>query len=196
MSHSAVRPSSSELVRIWARIGVQSFGGGAATLTLIRAAVVREKAWITEEEFTRYWGLVQLAPGINLLGLTVLIGHRIAGARGIALALAGLVLPSGAITLLLTALYARFAGAPAVRSALTGLIPATVGVGLLTGIDMALPPLKASRQEGQIALACALLVLAGSLVAFAWFDAPVLPVLIGSGLFLAIALSRAPRAAR
>src|SRR5262245_46439477 len=115
---------------IWLNIGIQSFGGGAATLYLIRRAAVEQHGWLTDEEFTRYWGICQISPGINLVGLSILIGWRVARWLGVALALAGLLVPSAAITVALTAGYASVEQVPVVRAALRGMAPATVGLGL------------------------------------------------------------------
>src|SRR4029078_4412747 len=52
------------LLRIWLNVGIQSFRAGAATLYLIRRAAVEQHGWLTDEEFTRYWGICQIAPGI------------------------------------------------------------------------------------------------------------------------------------
>lgn len=116
-------------------LGFQAFGGGATTLTLIRRNVVEQQGWLSEAEFTRDWALVQIVPGINLLGLTILIGRRVAGAKGVALALLGLLLLSVTLTILLTALYERIQHLEVVRAALRGVIPATVGLGLLTTLQ-------------------------------------------------------------
>src|SRR5689334_8246230 len=94
------------LFRIWLNIGLQSFGGGTATLYLIRREAVERYAWLTDEEFARSWGICQIAPGINILGLVILIGYRVRGWVGVALALLGLLVPSAAITVVLTAAYA------------------------------------------------------------------------------------------
>ena len=94
------------LLWIWTVIGAQSFGGGSATLYLIRRVAVERHGWLTGDDFTRYWGICQIAPGINILGLVVLIGWRVAGPLGALVALIGLVLPSAAITVALTAVYA------------------------------------------------------------------------------------------
>src|SRR5438094_7868654 len=99
----AALPSSVLLLRIWFGVGLHSFGGGATTLTLIRRAVVDRYGWLSEAEFTREWTLCQLAPGINLLALAILIGRRLGGARGVALALLGLLLPSVGVTIVMTA---------------------------------------------------------------------------------------------
>src|SRR2546427_383152 len=66
------------LFRIWALIGAQSFGGGSATLYLIRRETVERHGWLTDDDFSRYWGICQIAPGINILGLVSMIGSALA----------------------------------------------------------------------------------------------------------------------
>src|SRR3989442_15809462 len=96
------RPSTWQLFRIWASIGLQSFGGGASTTLLIQRAFIEKYKWLSMEEFAHLWNLCILTPGINLVALTVLIGKKLAGTPGIAASLAGLLLPSAIITCLLT----------------------------------------------------------------------------------------------
>jgi chromate transporter len=182
------------LLWIWLNVGIQSFGGGSATLYLIRRAAVERHGWLTDEEFARYWGICQIAPGINILGLVILIGWRIAGAAGIALALGGLLLPSAAITIVLTAVYSSIEQAPLVRAALKGVVPATVGLGLLLTYTMARPLLAASRREGRASLALSWALLIGSMLVVALTRAPVVAVLWGTGALAAAARWR--RAAR
>ena len=169
--------SSRQLLRVWLTLSVQSFGGGTATLALIRRAAVDEQHWVSGEEFGRFWGLVQLAPGINLLALTVLLGRRTAGVRGIVLALAGLLLPSAALTILLTAVYAHVQHFALVQSALRGIVPAVAGLGFLTAWQIARPLLIRPVR---------FLIFAGSALA-AWLGAvPVLAILLAGGLVGAI----------
>ncbi len=96
-------PGIWRLFFIWGSIGLQSFGGGASTLLLIRQAFIEKHAWVEEEEFLRFWSLCLMAPGINLIGLTILIGRKLGGVRGVVASLTGLLLPSAVITCLLTA---------------------------------------------------------------------------------------------
>src|SRR5262245_26283863 len=128
---TGVRVSPWRLLWIWTVVGTQSFGGGSATLYLIRRVAVERYKWITEDEFTHYWSICQIVPGINILGIVILIGSRVSGVPGVMLALCGLLLPSAAITVTLTALYASFKETPFVRAAIAGVVPATVGLGLL-----------------------------------------------------------------
>ena len=167
-------------LRVWLVLGLQSFGGGATTLTLIRRAVV-EQGWLSETEFTRDWAIVQIAPGINLLGLTILIGRKVAGAKGVALALLGLLLPSVTLTILLTALYERIQHLQVVQAALLGVIPATVGLGLLTTVQIARPLMVASIREGKGSFLLSGILLLGSGMAVTWWHWPVILVLCVAG---------------
>jgi len=169
------------LLRVWLRLGLQSFGGGAATLALIRREVVERHGWVTDAEFVRDWALCQIAPGTNLFGLTILIGRRLAGWPGVCVSLVGLLLPSVGITVALTACYAHFRGLPVVQAALRGVIPATVGLGVLTAYQMALPLLAVARREGRLSLAWAVAALVGSGLVMAVWQPPVLPVICVAG---------------
>ena len=177
----AEAPSSWHLLRVWLKLSVQSFGGGVATLALIRRVAVDEEQWVTGDEFGRFWGLVQLAPGINLLALTVLLGRKAAGARGIALALAGLLLPSTALTIALTAVYRQVQHDALVQAALRGIVPAVVGLGVLTAWQIARPLLTRPSR---------LLILVGSGLAAWLVSVPVLAILLVGGLFGGVAESR------
>ncbi len=171
------RPTLGKLALAWLGIGWQSFGGGATTFALIERTLVREHGWLTGAEYVQDVALAQLTPGINLIGLTILIGKRLGGAAGIAAALAGLLLPSVTLTVLLTAGYARVAHRPMVQEALHGIIPATVGLGLLTAINLARAQL--ARPERRALNLC---LLAGSALGLALFRLPVIVILLGAGL--------------
>lgn len=176
------RPTYRHILRVWLGLGLQSFGGGAATLYLIRRAVVEEQGWITAEEFTRDWAICQIAPGINLIGITILIGRRTGGALGILLALLGLLLPSVSVTIALTALYARVQQLEGVQAALRAVIPATVGLGLLLSWQTGRPIVVESRREGRAILWLGLATIPLSALVFAVWNVPVIWILIGGGL--------------
>lgn len=159
MSEHNPQPSTWQLFGIWASIGLQSFGGGASTTFLIQRMFIERHRWITIEEFMRLWSLCLLAPGINLIGITVLLGKRMGGTRGVIVSLAGLLLPSATITCLLTALFVHIEQLAAVQAALRGVVPATAGIMLLVLINFARPILRSGRQAGPSRL-----LLSGALV--------------------------------
>jgi chromate transporter len=161
------RPGKWRLFRIWASIGLQSFGGGASTTLLIQRAFIEKHAWLSMEEFAHLWNLCILTPGINLVALTVLIGKKLGGTWGIVVSLAGLLLPSATITCLLAALFIQIEHIAAVQAIFRGVVPATGGIMLVVGLNFALPLIRKGYKEGYIYLlvnsvlliACALAVI-------------------------------------
>ena len=196
----AVGPVSPwRLFRIWAVIGAQSFGGGSATLFLIRRETVERHRWLTDDDFSQYWGICQIAPGINILGLVSLIGWRIAGAPGAPLSVCGLLLPSAGITVGLTSIYASVREVPVVRAAIAGVVPATVGLGLLLAFTMVRPLLKSARSDGRASTVVAIILLLVSTIAAARARTPVLAILWSAGAVSAVAhwqLASRPRSPR
>jgi chromate transporter len=171
------------LFLVWLGIGAQSFGGGQATLSLIRQAVVERRGWVSEEEFARDLTLCQTAPGMNLLALTNLIGNRLAGLWGVIVSLLGLLLPSVSLTILITASLRHVQHSPAVQSALRGgVIPATVGMGLYTTFQTGRTLTRMSRAEGKRSFTFALLLLAICIASAVFFRLPVFVILCAAGL--------------
>ncbi|MBX3000095.1 MAG: chromate transporter [Caldilineaceae bacterium] len=173
---------------VWILLGAQSFGGGTATLFMIRRAVVDRHRWLSAEEFTRDWAICQAAPGINLLCMTILVGRRVAGMAGALTALFGLMLPSVAITIAMTALYADLRNQPVIQAALRGVVPATVGLGLLLTVNMVRPLLKASQRESSRSLITSLLIVTGSALAVVIWQLPVILVLCSAGIVSGLSL--------
>ncbi|MDR3689218.1 MAG: chromate transporter [Fimbriimonas sp.] len=174
------------LFRIWFGIGIQSFGGGTTTMTLIRRNSVDIHGWITEEQFNRDWALCQMTPGINLIALTILVGRQIAGPRGVIVCLTGLLLPSAFLTAALTAGYVSIRSLPAVQACLRGILPASVGLGLLTAFQMAKGPVQSSWRMGWPQFLFVSVILAGSAALLAMKVVPVTTVLILGGFIGAL----------
>jgi chromate transporter len=175
---------------VWIGIGGQSFGGGQATMALIRQAVVEKHGWVSEEEFARDQTLCQTVPGMNLLALTNLIGNRLAGAPGVAVSLLGLLLPSVTLTIVITVTIRHVQHNPAVQAALRGgIIPSTVGMGLYNLVQTGRALLRKSRVASKQLFTFHLVLLAGCVATAILVHVPVFLVLCAGGLFGA-ALSR------
>lgn len=183
-------PSVWQILRAWLGLGIQSFGGGTATLYLIQRAMVEERRWMTADDFTRSWGVCQIAPGINLICMTILIGWRVRRATGVALAMFGLLFPSVTITILMTALYHHFQDLEVVRAAFQGIVPGTVGLGMLLAWRMAKPLLKESRHESRSSLGISISLLVTSAVLVRLTTIPVVVVLWSVGLVCGLAAWR------
>jgi chromate transporter len=178
------------LFRVWFTLGIQSFGGGTATQYLIYRGFVERTRWITPEEFTRAWAICPLTPGINLLGLTVLIGWRLAGPAGVAASLLGLLLPSVTITAGMTAIYASIRDLAPVHTALRGIIPATVGMGLIMMLQLVRPPMADSRREGRGSVILSGGIIAGSAALSLLPNPQIILILVLGGMISALAAWR------
>lgn len=188
-------PRLTEILATWFGIGLQSFGGGSITLYLIHQVCVT-RGWLSEAEFAKAWALVQISPGINLLKLTGVIGFQLRGWPGLLAALAGLLLPSATITVLMTAGFAAIRDLPAARAAMRGIVPATIGLSLSLAVQMAQAPLARARREGRLSTVIHVALLATAALLFAlWRASPVL-VLAMSGAGAALLLGGAPTALR
>ena len=186
------KPGLCSLFRIWAGIGLQSFGGGTSTTFLIQRAFIEKHNWMTMEEFTHFWSLCTLTPGSNILGLTILIGRKLGGGWGIAVSLVSLLLPSAAITCILVAIFKQVEYVPAVQMVLKGIIPATGGIMAVVGLNFALPILRKSYKEGAFSLVKNSLLIAVGALAIILFKLSAIAVVLGAILVGALLFSPQP----
>jgi chromate transporter len=174
------RPGKWQLFRIWASIGLQSFGGGASTIFLIQRIFIEKYKWMTLEEFLHMWNLCILTPGINLVALTVLIGKKLGGTGGVVASLAGLLIPSALITCLLAAIFKQIEHIPAVQVVIRGVVPATAGVMLLVALNFARPLIEKSTGEGWLFMLASAVIVAACAFAITFLKISVIIVILGS----------------
>lgn len=103
-------PPFRELLRVFARIGLLSFGGPAGQVALMHRELVEERGWIDERRFLDALNFCHLLPGPEAQQLATYIGWRLHGVRGGLAAGLLFVLPGAAIMLGLSLLYASAAG--------------------------------------------------------------------------------------
>jgi chromate transporter len=157
----------------WARIGATSFGGGAATQTLMMRQFIDHDHLITHEEYLRYSAIAQLTPGVSLFAIAILIGQKANGLRGSLLALFGLALPSSLITVTMSAIYATFRDVSVVQSALRGAVPVIVGISLFLTVRLTMPILRDMAQRSTFAVLVGIAVIVLSAI-LTLFGAPVI----------------------
>lgn len=167
---------------MWSAIGLQSFGGGASTLLLIRRAFVERRGWVEADEFTRFWNLCQFTPGINLVALTVLIGRKLGGAWGIPISLVGLLLPSATVTCGLAIGYQTVQHSPVIHALLRGVVPATAGIMAVVALDYVMPLFERARAEGIASVSLSVALVVGSALAIILGRLSVVLVLVAVAL--------------
>ncbi len=172
-------PGIGEIGTIFTVLGIQSFGGGSSTFYLIHKECM-DRGWLSEDEFIRSWALAQIAPGINLVKLTMMVGFRLRGWPGLIVAVGGLLLPSAMVTVLMTAGFTVIRSVPLVQAIMKGVLPAAIGLSLANATQMAQPLFKRAHREGPVRLGTHVLILLASAYLLAALG--VSPILI---LFLA-----------
>ena len=114
---------ASEVLRVFLRLGVTSFGGPIAHLGFFRDEFVTRRRWLSDEDYAQLVALCQFLPGPASSQVGFALGLMRAGWRGAAAAFIGFTLPSA----LLMAGFA--AGAGAVHpGALHGLMVVAVAI--------------------------------------------------------------------
>jgi chromate transporter len=182
MNSHNLKPGAWKLFRIWGGIGLQSFGGGTSTTYLIYHTFVDRYHWLLPEEYNRLWNLSVMAPGSNILALTLLIGRTLGGVRGLLASLAGLLIPCATITCLLTAGFLNIQHFPAAQAMVRGVVSATAGITLVVAIRYAQPLIKELRTEGLGRLIRGLSITTLVILALLLFQVPVALVMVSAVL--------------
>lgn len=115
-------------MRVWATIGVTSFGGPAGQIAMMHRILVDEKKWLDETTYLNALNFCTLLPGPEAMQLATYAGWKLHGVRGGLTAGLLFVLPGAALILVLSALYARFGSVPLVSALFTGIKAAVLAV--------------------------------------------------------------------
>lgn len=106
-NHSAEegQPSFAEAARLWAKIGLLSFGGPAGQIALMHRLIVEERRWVSEAQFLIALNFCMLLPGPEAQQLATYLGWRLHGVRGGLVAGTLFILPGLVVILALSTLY-------------------------------------------------------------------------------------------
>ncbi len=101
-----------------------AIGGLPTVLPEMHRYVVEVHHWMTSQQFATAYALAQVAPGPNVMYIT-LIGWQVAGWAGAAATTLALLGPVSTLTVLVGRLHARHPNAPLGRAIRRGLTPIT-----------------------------------------------------------------------
>ena len=118
------------------KLGFSGFGGGFAVLSQIRHLVVLERRWLSEHDFVEALALGQSLPGTAAGNAVTYIGFRLRGWRGGTVSLAGFILPSMLMMILLAIFYDRFRALPNTEQLFHGFNAAVVALIAVTAWRM------------------------------------------------------------
>lgn len=112
------------------KIGLFTFGGGWAMISIIEKEIVDRNSWIGREEFLDLLAVAQSLPGILAVNMSVAVGDKMDGMRGSVVAALGTILPSFLIILAIAVFLTPEAinSNPLLTSIFSGIRPAVVAL--------------------------------------------------------------------
>lgn len=123
-------------------ISAFTFGGGYVIVTFMKRKFVDELHWIDEQEMLDMTALAQSTPGAIAVNAAILVGWRVEGLPGMAVAVLGSILPPMVILSAISFVYQAFATNPYVALVLKGMQAGVAAVILDVVCDLGSDVLK------------------------------------------------------
>ena len=120
-------PGLPELFFIFFRVGALTIGGGLAMISVLRHELGRKKL-ISEEQFVETFAGATSIPGAIVVNFAFLHGYNLRGWAGGVFSLAGVVMPSFLIMLIVVIFLFPYFDNPAVHSFLRGTASSVAGL--------------------------------------------------------------------
>jgi len=122
----------------FAKIGLFTFGGGYAMISMIEHHCVEQKKWITHDEIMNITVIAESTPGPIAINCATFVGYKQAGFVGSLIATLGIVLPSFAVIYLISMFLDNFLELTVIANAFKGI---KIAVGVLI-LDAAVTMIK------------------------------------------------------
>ena len=132
-----------ELFHVFFRVGLFTFGGGYAMISVIEDACVDRRGWITRGEMDDLVVVAESTPGPIAINCATFVGSRQAGTVGAVAATLGMILPSFLVIFAISKLLDRFLEIKLIASAFRGI---KLAVGVLV-LDAGLRLLRRMKKD-------------------------------------------------
>ena len=111
------------------KIGLFSFGGGYAMISLIQDEIVMSHNWMSVEEFTNLIAISQMTPGPISINCATYIGYNTSSSiMGAATATLGLCTPSLILMIIAAYFFSRLKGNTHIKSVMRSLRPIVIAL--------------------------------------------------------------------
>jgi chromate transporter len=169
-----------EVAQVFLKLGTLAFGGPAAHIGMMRDEVVRRRQWLSDQEFLDLLGAANLIPGPNSTEMTILLGARRAGWRGLIIGGVSFIVPAMLIVMVFSWVYVQYGALPQLGWLLYGVKPVMVAI-----IVNAVWELGKRAVKGRLTLAVGLI----ALLLYA-LGAGEIPLLIAGGVLVMLIQNR------
>ena len=132
-----------ELFLTFAKIGLFTFGGGYAMISMIENACVENKKWISHDDMMNITVIAESNPGPIAINCATFVGYKQRGLIGAIVATMGIVFPSFAIIYLIAILMDDFLEITVIANAFKGI---KLAVGILI-LDAALKMIQKMQRK-------------------------------------------------
>ena len=125
-----------ELFYTFLLIGAFSFGGGLASMEVIRSRVVTQHMWLTNAEFSDIVSISEMTPGPLGINIASFVGVRVAGIPGTLAATFAYVMPAFVIVMVMAWFYYKYRNLKGVQGILKGLRPAIAAMVVASAVSL------------------------------------------------------------
>jgi len=181
-----------DALKVWARIGVLSFGGPAGQIALMHKELVDERHWIAEQDFLKALNFCMLLPGPEAMQLATYCGWKLHGQRGGLAAGLLFVLPGAVLILVLSIAYAALGQLPLVQALFWGIKAAVLAIVLEALLKISKKALRGVRDWALAVAAFAALFMFGLPFALVVAGAALIGFLTGKADVIPSSLARPP----
>lgn len=172
-----------ELFLIFAKIGLFTFGGGYAMISLIENNCVEKKKWITHDEMMNVTVIAESTPGPIAINCATFVGFKQAGLMGAVVATFGMVFPSFVIIYAVSMFLDNFLEITLIANAFKGI---KVAVGILV-LDAAITMIRKMHKRvlPKVIMLCSFAAML-LINIFAWNFSSIALMLVAAAISLAI----------
>ena len=132
-----------DLFLTFAKIGLFTFGGGYAMISMIENHCVERKQWITHDEMMNVTVIAESTPGPIAINCATFTGYKKAGFVGALVATLGIVVPSFVVIFLISMLLDNFLELTLIANTFRG---TKIAVGILI-LDAAITMIKKMHKK-------------------------------------------------
>lgn len=125
-----------QLIYTFSTVALLSMGGANALVPEFHRQIVEGYGWMTSREFAHLLALAQVAPGPNMLVVS-LIGWKVAGFTGLLASTGALIAPTGLLAFAAGRMLTRLKNAWWLDPVKAGLAPVVVGLMMAAGTVIA-----------------------------------------------------------
>lgn len=125
-----------ELLLVFLKLGLFTFGGGYAMIPQIKEIVIDKKHWLTEDELLEVIAISESTPGPMAINLATYIGFKKRKFFGALFSTIGVIIPSFIIILIISLIFDKFISNKYVSYAFVGIKCAVAILIISAALDM------------------------------------------------------------